>query len=99
MIEILKSVRLSKGSKIAISVWFILLMLVVIIFLALRFMSKDRIDYADMIVESEASPQVIACKEKCKEIGNIDRNNLAELMLVKRRVKLLSLRYFPIMCD
>lgn len=78
MIEILKSVRLSKGSKIAISVWFILLMLVVIIFLALRFMSKDRIDYADMIVESEASPQVIACKEKCKEIGNIDRNNLAE---------------------
>ncbi len=78
MIEILKSVRLSKGSKIALSVWFILLMLVVIVFLALRFMSKDRIDYADMIVESEASPQVIACKEKCKEIGNIDRNNLAE---------------------
>ena len=78
MIEILKSVRLSKGSKIALSVWFILLMLVVIIFFALRFMSKDRIDYADMIVESEASPQVIACKEKCKEIGNIDRNNLAE---------------------
>lgn len=78
MIEILKSVRLSKGSKIALSVWFVLLMLVVIIFLALRFMSKDRIAYADMVVEGEAFPQVLACKEKCRDIGNIDRSNLAE---------------------
>ena len=78
MIEILKSVRLSKGSKIALSVWFVLLMLVVIVFLALRFMSKDRIDYANMVVESEIYSQVIACKEKCKEMGNIDGNNLAE---------------------
>ena len=75
MIEILKSVRLSKGSKIAISVWFILLMLVVINLLALRFMSKDRIDYADMIVESEITRTIEKCKAVCSEMAFINVKN------------------------
>lgn len=75
MIEILKSVRLSKGSKIALSVWFVLLMLVVIIFLALRFMSKDRIDYADMIVESEITRTIEKCKAVCSEMAFINVKN------------------------
>ena len=76
MFKILKS--LGKGAKIALMVWVVLLVLVVATFGVLRAMSKDRVDVASMIVESEVSPQVIACKEKCKEIGNIDQSNLAE---------------------
>ncbi|AQQ58904.1 hypothetical protein XJ32_00975 [Helicobacter bilis] len=81
MIEILKSVRLSKGSKIALSVWFILLMLVVIIFLALRFMSKDRIDYADMIVDSEITRTKGECKATCSEATpiNFQKNGFFEI--------------------
>lgn len=69
---------LSKGAKIALGVWFALLVLVVASFGILRAMSKDRLDSASMVVEGEVFPQVIACKQKCREIGNIDQSNLAE---------------------
>lgn len=68
-----KSVLLGKksgGGKIALGV-FVLPILTLVTLLTLRFMSKDSIDY---VVESEVCTQVIVCKE----IGNINENNLEE---------------------
>lgn len=77
MIEILKSIHLNKGTKIALSIWFVLLILVFIVFGFLRFMSKDRIDYADMIVANEISRTIEECKAVCREATpiNVQKNN------------------------